>query len=1126
MMSPHKKSPNDQAARDRIENDLGTTFLVEAGAGSGKTQSLVGRLVAILRSGRATIDTLAAVTFTRKAAAELRGRFQVGLEKARMEEKDPAARARLDAALQNLERSFIGTIHSFCSRLLRERPVEAGIDPEFRELEEHEDRVLLEKCWDEYLAKARLENEAALRGLEEAGLEPEDLEAAFTVLAGFPDVEAVAGRDALPDFRMARKNLEAFLDRAGPLVPKERPEKGYDSLQSLIIRCLLRRRNIGFSGHRPLMETIELFDKNLGVTKNRWRSKEEAEGMLAAAEAFRDETAVPVLGAWREFCHTRALAFLGPAVGFYAERRRAEAKLNFQDQLMRAAALLRDNPEVRRYFRKRFHPVLVDEFQDTDPLQAEILFFLTGADDEERNWTELAPAPGSLFLVGDPKQSIYRFRRADIDIYNLVKERIRESGGEVLELNANFRSLLCMAEWVNPLFRDVFPAAADDYQAGFMPLETVRPDCRQAFSGVYKATVPAVKYHSKEAIADIDSLRVAEFIARSCAGDIRLGAKGGGTRTAEPGDFLVLFRYKDRMNMYARRLEELGVPFEIAGSDAFTDNGEVGEIMNLLRALDDPDNPVFTVAVLRGLFFGLSDRELLEHRAAGGAFSYLGAAGGGSVKARRAFAVLRVWRDITAKVPPSAALESFLQSSGLLNYLVTAEMGSSRAGNVFKLVETLRGREGEEMTSFSAAVEFIEEWVGAQPVEEMSLTPGRRNAVRLMNLHKAKGLEAPVVWLANPAGVRDFEPDKHICRTGGTPRGHFRFSKPAGFTARTVSQPVGWEESAAEERKYEEAEENRLMYVAATRARDLLVISAYEGDLGARKAWGPLEAGLAGIEELPPFVQGMGPAAEHGDLARRKPAALKPVDVRKGREELRRKMGDASRAGALFETVTSLARRDREPPEWAKGGLGLWGSEVHVMLKTLGQAWPAAKRGQAEAIVGEDRLSRMARDVLVAAERDSTACRELAGLVGDIVRSEFWLRAMRAERCLFEVPFSVRIGPEDAEYEDLAARVGLVPLAGGRPIVPVPGAPVFLSGAVDLLFKEKDGWVIADYKTDRLPEALSAGGGEDRNKALQALVDFYRPQVQLYTRFWAKVTGEPVKESGLYFTRLSEWVKI
>ena len=144
---------------------------------------------------------------------------------------------------------------------------------------------------------------------------------------------------------------------------------------------------------------------------------------------------------------------------------------------------------------------------------------------------------------------------------------------------------------------------------------------------------------------------------------------------------------------------------------------------------------------------------------------------------RRAFAVLRGWRELAARVPPSVAMETILQGSGLLSHLVTAEMGSSRAGNVLKLVEVLRGRENEDMTSFAAAVAFMAEWVGAQPVEEMSLKPGRRDAVRLMNLHKAKGLEAPVVWLANPAGVGDFEPDKHVRRTGATPLGHFRFTE-------------------------------------------------------------------------------------------------------------------------------------------------------------------------------------------------------------------------------------------------------------------------------------------------------------------------------------------------------------
>ncbi|HUT07860.1 MAG TPA: PD-(D/E)XK nuclease family protein, partial [Candidatus Latescibacteria bacterium] len=141
-------------------------------------------------------------------------------------------------------------------------------------------------------------------------------------------------------------------------------------------------------------------------------------------------------------------------------------------------------------------------------------------------------------------------------------------------------------------------------------------------------------------------------------------------------------------------------------------------------------------------------------------------------------------------------------------------------------------------------------------------------------------------------------------------------------------------------------------------------------------------------------------------------------------------------------------------------------------------------------------------------------------------RSGFWLRAMRSERRFLEVPFSVRVGPEDAEYGDLVLRAGLVPLTGGRPVVLHPGAPVFLSGAIDLVFREKDGWIIADYKTDRIPDAVLDRGAEEAKRALDVLVEYYRPQVQLYSRFWEKITGEKVKESGLYFTAHDAWFKV
>ncbi len=625
---PQEAQIPDQEVREKIIRELDKTILVEAGAGSGKTKSLVDRMLALLREGKCSVETLAAVTFTRKAAAELRGRFQTELEESIQKEKSSEVRNRLLSALQNLEQCYIGTIHSFCARILRERPIEIALDPEFEELEEIEDVIFREKSWFDYLIKVRIEDEAVLEKLDEVGLSPEDLKDAFKEICTFPEVGLTGGRSDAPDYERYRYQLETFLKRATPIVPFEKPEKGFDGLMSLMRRCFRRQRIFKFDDHLDLMETFDILDKgNVEYKKTYWPDKEEGEAFKSEFDRFQEEVIQPGLKEWREYRHSIVLDFLKPAVQYYAARRKSESLVNFEDLLMMTSRLLRDNPEVRRYFSRKFTHILVDEFQDTDPIQAEVMMYLTGTDEDERDWRKLTPRSGSLFVVGDPKQSIFRFRRADIDIYNLVKEQIVRTGGEVLALTANFRSMDSIRDWVNPVFEKIFPEVFTRYQAAYASLHTLRPEVEEAESGIFKIVAPRVKRHSQIPIAEYDATMIGDYIKWACEGNLNL-ARSRRERTlglepeANPGDFMILFRYKKNMQIYARALEERGIPFEITGGKAFSESEEIREIVNLAQALVDPENPIYTVAVLRGIFFGASDNELLDFKRKGGRFSY------------------------------------------------------------------------------------------------------------------------------------------------------------------------------------------------------------------------------------------------------------------------------------------------------------------------------------------------------------------------------------------------------------------------------------------------------------------------------------------------------------------------
>ena len=217
--------PEDIKYRKMIEENLDVSMLVEAGAGSGKTMSLVNRMLALIGSGKTTVDRMAAVTFTRKAAAEMKSRFQISLEKALDEERDGKRQERFQSALDHMEFLFSGTIHSFCGRLLRERPIEARLDPDFKELEEDENALLRDNCWSEYLEGLQGEESETLKAVLDLGINPAELLQTYQSITLFPEVEVFRKKVALPDYKKEKAQIRKYLEVAGRQFTQDRTGK-------------------------------------------------------------------------------------------------------------------------------------------------------------------------------------------------------------------------------------------------------------------------------------------------------------------------------------------------------------------------------------------------------------------------------------------------------------------------------------------------------------------------------------------------------------------------------------------------------------------------------------------------------------------------------------------------------------------------------------------------------------------------------------------------------------------------------------------------------------------------------------------------------------------------------------
>ena len=866
----------DTAARHTALTDLGRTLLVEAGAGTGKTALLAGR-VAMMLAGGVPPARIAAVTFTEAAAAELGERIE-RLVRALLRGPVPEVlrealpcgltgeqRDRLHAAANALDHITCTTIHGFCRQLLTPYPVETGLDPDATVIEPDAAERLFEECLDTWL-RERLGDPPgpgthADTAPPEPMAEPADL---LRALARRAPEETVAlaqrvarllnahscARAPQPAPRWPRPaqqlvdavaQLEAWYAGCG-VVESEMATviaelaRVADTARAVVEepRCAQRLATAVLHAPPGVCKRGErTFRRWQGVA--RWRAAARACGLdevrgraLGTAAAAHHDTCAQ---AYLDYCDalgaaaTHGLATeLAPVRDAYRRALRAIAQVDFDELLLRARDLLRDHEAVRAALAARYSRLLVDEFQDTDPLQAEIVWRLTGEGAPGAPWAERALRPGALFLVGDPKQAVYRFRGADLDTYRTAKRALlRHDPDGVLTVSTSFRSRSPILGFVNHAFAPILLESCG--QPGFTALAATRDTGARACVGAIDVALEprpnaASRPPATDALRRAEADAVAETVARLIGAQPVWDAALARERPARPGDIALLAPSGTGLWMYERALGVRGIPVASQAGKGFHHRQEIQDLTAVVRAVADARDTLALGAVLRGPLVGLTDEAIADalealHRRSGGAQRLNLWTSPGVVEnaiLRETLLILQHLASIAHRTTPYHLLCEAVERFHVRPLLRARHPRAAlRAlANVDLLLETARGHAGRGLADFARVL--WRHWLrGASRAE--ARPESNDDAVALVTMHAAKGLEWPVVVPVNAVGRPRPRPDCLVRHRDATV--HFRM-----LGLHSAGHPQAREEEELET----EHERVRLWYVAMTRARDLLLL--------------------------------------------------------------------------------------------------------------------------------------------------------------------------------------------------------------------------------------------------------------------------------------------------------------
>lgn len=839
----------DSVARECISNKINENFFVEASAGSGKTTALVKRMTAMVEAGT-DVSKICAITFTKAAAGEFYSRFQKSLAKRSIEGETEEIRSRCADALMNIDLCFMGTIDSFCNMIISEHPTEAGIPSGASVMSDDDADKVYRKEYSRIVRGAygkELQRKAALFCAFFSKPDSVFINVLKNVIEcrnsdivypkpDFTDIDSFFKDDIRKLLETLRRLInhpeityiptrgdsEKFVRQLDELSIKfhKLEDSWNDNLNDILY--ILK----SFNGYRTMCDPVEigimddlLFEPHITRGKVSWYT-------------LNLDTTGSVYSLILAMKYSITMDFVVSSAYAVASELKKKGCLTYFDYLMYLRDMLKNDAQkdgvLISHIRKRHSFYLIDEFQDTNPLQTEIFFYLA-AEKPYSDWRKCIPRPGSLFIVGDPKQSIYRFRSADVASFINVREMFSGEVGSVIRLSRNFRSSNLMCSWFNDVFSALLPHDTK-YQSSFQSIPV--SDCSESndtFGGVYSYTVLTGKHVNADST---DPEKVVQIIKRLVNNPEYLiqDRSDAAPRQIRYSDFMVITPKKTRLGNYTKVFNKHKIPVRLEGNVVFSECHALTAVAEIMSAVAFPSDSMRLYGALKSLLFNICDTELSALRNNGLRLSLI-ADNAEIIKnnpsVKYAFESLT---KLAKEAKNLTASSVFCKISDELR--VIARTGAYSLEYFYFALELLRSAEiTGQVSSVGEGADFLRGLIENSGEERCISLQRNDNRIHVANLHKVKGLEAPIVILADPQ-MRIQPPEKRIAHGSDNATCHI-------FRVNEGVFPILSTDLYQSEKEEEEcclsAERDRLLYVAATRAKCAVIIADARDESNVRK---------------------------------------------------------------------------------------------------------------------------------------------------------------------------------------------------------------------------------------------------------------------------------------------------